>query len=83
MGGKEIVMLTKTRDFNAVQCMLWMRSFNPGKIDVCTHKNYPRYLISYVPINQLQFPEGWYYSKESKTINNSNSIITVRIIVKE
>jgi len=83
MGGKEIIMYKKPRDFNAAECMIWMYTFNSGKIDIHMHGDYPRHLISLVPIDQLKFPEGWYYSKESKTINKENSIITVFVEMKK
>ena len=83
MGGKEIIMYKKPRDFNAAECMIWMYAFNPKKIDIHMHGDYPRYLISLVPINQLKFPDGWHYSEDTKTINKENSIITVRVITKE
>ena len=76
-------MYKKPRDFNAAECMLWMYAFNSGKIDIHMHGDYPRYLISKVPITELKFPDSWYYSEESKTINKQNSIIFVRIIFKE
>jgi len=82
MVGKEIIMYKKPRDFNSTECMFWMCSFNSGKVDIHMHGDYPRHLISLVPINQLKFPEGWYYSKETSTINRENSFITVFIVIK-
>lgn len=76
-------MFKKPRDFNAAECMIWMFAFNRGKVDLHMNGDYPRYVISLVPINQLQFPDGWYYSEETRTINKENSIITVRVVVKE
>ena len=76
-------MYKKPRDFNAAECMLWMYAFNSGKIDIHMHGDYPRYLISKVPIAELKFPDSWYYSEETKTINKENSIIVVRIVSNE
>ena len=82
-GRKGNIMFKKPRDFNAAECMVWMYAFNRGKIDIHMKGDYPRYLISLVPINQLTFPDGWYYSEETKTINKENSIIIVNIVLKE
>jgi len=76
-------MYKKPRDFNAAECMLWMYAFNSGKIDIHMNGDYPRHLISKVPIKDLKFPDGWYYSQETKTINKENSIIVVRIVSNE
>jgi len=83
MGGKEIIMYRKPRDFNAAECMIWMFKFNPGKVDVHMDGAYPRYLIPLVPINQLKFPESWYYCEETKTLNKESSNITVRVVFKK
>ena len=83
MDGKEIMMYKKPRDFNAAECMVWMYAFNRGKIDIHMHGDYPKHLISNVPIADLKFPDTWYYSEETQSINKENSIITVRIISKE
>lgn len=83
MGGKEIIMYIKTRDFNAAQCMIWMVKFNPGKVDIYMQYDYPRYLIFLTHFNHLRFPEGWYYACDTKTINNHDSSITIRVIIKE
>jgi len=82
MGGKEIIMLKKTRDYNAAECMVWMYGNNPGKVDIHMPEDYPRYLIPLVPIDQLKFPDGWYYSEETKTINNNVSGISFKVILK-
>ena len=84
MGRKEIIMYNKkTRDFNAAECMIWMYKYNSGKIDIYMHGDYPRYLISLVPIAQLEFPDGWHYSEETKSLNKEHSIITIRITHRE
>ena len=83
MGGKEIIMLKKTRDYNAAECMVWMYGNNPGKVDIHMPEDYPRYIISLVPLDQLKFPDGWYYSEETKTINNELSGIKFKVILKE
>jgi len=76
-------MLKKTRDFNAAECMVWMYKFNPRKVNIHMSGDYPKYLILLVPIDQLKFPEGWYYSEDTKTINKENSKILVHIVIKE
>lgn len=76
-------MFKRPRDFNAAECMIWMYSFNNGKVDIYMPGDHPRYLISLVPINQLQFPDGWYYSYETKTLNKENSPITIRVDINE
>lgn len=76
-------MFKKTRDFNAAECMIWMYINNPGKISIYMPEDYPMHLTSLVPINQLKFPEHWYYSKNAKTINKDNSNISFSIIFKE
>ena len=76
-------MYKKPRDFNAAECILWMHSFNPGKVDIHMKGDYPRHLIALVPVNQLNFPEGWYYSEETQTINKENSVISVHMIINE
>ena len=76
-------MLKKPRDFNAAECMVWMYANNPNKVDLHMPRDFPRYLISLVPIDQLKFPEGWYYSQETKTINNNKSTIRFNVIIKE
>lgn len=76
-------MYKNTRDFNAAECMIWMYINNPNKIDIHMSGDYPRHLTSFVSVEELNFPEGWYYSKESKTINKECSTICVRIDIKE
>ncbi len=76
-------MNKKTRDFNSAECMIWMLKNNPGKIDIHMHGDYPRHLIFLAHFNQLRFPDGWYYACDTKTINNYNSSITVRVVIKE
>ena len=76
-------MLKNTRDYNAAECMVWMYANNQGKIDIYMPNDFPRYLISLVPINQLKFPEGWYYSKDTKTVNNDLNTVFYSIEVKE
>ena len=83
MGGKEILMYKKPRDFNAAECMIWMFKNNPQKIDIHMSGDYPRYLISFVHTNHLKFPDGWYYANDTKTINKYDSSITVRVVIKE
>ena len=73
-------MFKKPRDFNAAECMVWMYAFNREKIDIHMNGDYPRHLISLVPINQLTFPDGWYYCEETKTLNKENSSIVVRVV---
>jgi hypothetical protein len=83
MGGKEIIMIKNTRYYNAAECMVWMYANNPGKVDIHMPEDYPRYLISLVPVTQLKFPEGWYYSEQAKTINNDLSGIKFNVVTKE
>ena len=82
MGGKEIIMIKKTRDYNAAECMVWMYGNNPGKINIHMPEGYPRYLISLVPIDQLIFPDGWYYSEDTKMIHNDFNTLKIYIIIK-
>jgi len=74
-------MLIKPRDFNAVLLMFWMFYFNPGKIDIYPSIYLPRHLISFVPINELKFPDDWYYCNETSTIKNYFSQITVLLVI--
>ena len=83
MGGKEIIMLKKTRDYNAAECMVWMYGNNPGKVDIHMPEDYPRYLISLFPIDQLKFPDGWYYSENTKMIHNDSNTFKVRVVMKK
>ena len=83
LGRKGNLMYKKPRDFNAAECMIWMYAFNRGKVNLHMNGDYPRHVISLVPINQLKFPEGWYYSTETQTINKENSSVTVRIVSNE
>lgn len=76
-------MLKNTRDYNAAECMVWMYANNPKKIGIHMPEDYPRYLISFVPIGELKFPEGWYYSEKTKTINNDYSGIMFNVVLKE
>ena len=76
-------MFKNPRNFNAAECMVWMYKNNPEKIDIYMPGEHPRHLISHVPINQLTFPEGWYYSEDAKAIHKENSIITVRVEINE
>ena len=76
-------MLKNTRDYNAAECMVWMYANNPKKIDIHMPEDYPRYLISLIPPSQLKFPDGWYYSKETKTLIRNNSNVKVNIVFKE
>ena len=76
-------MFKKPRDFNAAECMIWMYINNPGKINIYMPDDYPIYLTSNVPVNQLIFPEHWYYSKETQTINKDTSNIRFSIVFKE
>lgn len=76
-------MIKNTRDYNAAECMVWMYANNKDKVDIHMPEDYPRYLISFVPANQLKFPDGWYYSEETKTINNDCSKIKVKVVMKE
>ena len=73
----------KPRDFNAAECMLWMYAFNSGKVDIHMNGDYPRHLIFLTHFNNLVFPDGWYYARDTKTINNYDSSITVRVFIKE
>lgn len=79
MGGKEITMFKMPRDFNAAECMVWMYKFNPGKVDIYMPEERPRHLISLVPVEQLRFPEGWYYCVDTQTIHKEYSDITVYV----
>ena len=76
-------MYKKPRDFNAAECMVWMYKFNPKKVNIHMDRDYPRYLIFLVPTNQLQFPEGWYYSEETKTLRNENGSKIIHVEIKE
>lgn len=76
-------MYKKPRDFNAAECMIWMYAFNHQKVDIYMSGDYPRHIIAKVPINQLKFPDGWYYSEETQTINKENSILCVQVITLE
>ena len=76
-------MIKKTRDYNAAECMVWMYGNNPGMVNIHMPEGYPRYLISLVPINQLKFPEGWYYSEDTKMIHNNFNTLKISIILKE
>lgn len=72
-------MLRKTRDFSELQCILWMYTFNPGKVNIYPNRKNPRYLISAFPITELKFPDGWYYCSKTSTINNKYSATKIRI----
>ena len=76
-------MIKKTRDYNAAECMVWMYGNNPGMIDIHMPEDYPRYLISFVTINQLKFPDGWYYSEDTKMIHNESNTLKVRVVIKK
>ena len=76
-------MIKKTRDYNAAECMVWMYGNNSGMIDIHMPEGYPRYLISLVPIKQLKFPDGWYYSESTKMIHNDFNTFKIRIDIKE
>lgn len=76
-------MIKKTRDFNAAECMIWMYKYNQGKVNIHMEGDYPKHLISLVPISELKFPDGWYYSKDTNSINRENSSVTVRVDIKE
>ncbi len=76
-------MLKNTRDYNSAECMVWMYANNPKKVDIHMPEDYPRYIVSLVPANQLKFPDGWYYSERTKTINNQFSNVKVHVIIKK
>lgn len=76
-------MLKKTRDYNAAEFMVWMYGNNLGMINIHMPEGYPRYLISRVPINSLKFPDGWYYSEDTKMIHNDFNTLKIRIIMKK
>ena len=75
-------MIKKPRNFNAAECMVWMYANNPKKIDIYMQGDYPRYLISHVPINQLKIPDYWHYSKDTMTIIKEFSSDIVYIVFK-
>lgn len=74
-------MLKKTRDYSAIECMFWMIQNNRNKLAIYNVANYPIYLIAFVPIAQLKFPEGWYYSKSAKAITNKFNNIKFTMLV--
>ena len=76
-------MYKKTRDFNSAECMIWMYKFNPNKVNIEMDEDYPIHLIFLVPADQLQFPEGWYYSEDTKTLKNENGSKTIYVEIKE
>ena len=75
-------MIKNTRDYTAAECMVWMYANNSNKIILNLSKNRPQQIVSLVPANQLKFPNGWYYSKATQTINNQFSNITVDLTFK-
>lgn len=77
------MLYKKPRDFNPAECMIWMYKYNPGKVDIYMHGDYPRHLIFLAPIDQLKFPDGWYFVRDTKTINKTGSIVCVNVVFKE
>lgn len=67
-------LFRKTRDFDELQLMYWMRSHNRGKIKIMpTFKDKPAYLRSSVPLEQLTLPRGWIYISNHKYLTNEFS----------
>lgn len=67
-------MNNETRDFNLLEIMSWMYYNNLGKIafHYRTHIIADS-LISYVPIEELTLPHGWYFNKKGFLTNKYNS----------
>lgn len=67
-------LLKKTRDFDESQVMYWMERHNRGKIKIdYNYKCKPLCLISFVPIEELKLPDGWYYNTKNGLTNKHNS----------
>lgn len=72
-----IQFFKKTRDFDADQLMSWMSKHNQGKVEIAYNYDcQPRHLNSFVSLEKLKLPDGWYYNEKKGLTNN---LITVRI----
>ena len=64
----------KTRDFNEFQLMTWMSKHNQGKVEIAYNlDDFPRHLNSFVPLEDLTLPDGWYYTEKNELTNKHNS----------
>lgn len=77
----------RQQNFSDQHFMYWMLRHNKGLMELAPNlKETPRHIISYVTVEKLKLPKGWYYDgKESFTNqhNSTNGTTTyVRIIFK-
>ena len=81
-------MKKDTQNFSVNEIMYWMYYNNMGKIFIHyrTHIE-PDALISYVPLEDLKIPNGWYFTKKNMLTNKNNSsngdyaVVPVKIMI--
>ena len=67
-------MALETRDFSFWEAFVWIYQNNPNTISVHYNDKYePDYLVSEIPIERLNLPDGWYFKKGKYITNQYNT----------